>query len=182
MTSPNIEDADSIDSYSEVYNSSLGCYISSARWFWWICAVDCSIMLTDGEVLYLLCLLCVYFFIHSKLSYLLCLLACFRFLNPHLMMQLSPFCLICQYGFEIFKYGNLLFYESPEFYFIILVLNINMALIWHFFPAVCNWKFSSILFVFSFSMKQTGFIYSKIYLLLKQLIAEDDKCHIISYF
>lgn len=31
LTSPNIEVADPINSYSEVYNSSLGCYISSAR-------------------------------------------------------------------------------------------------------------------------------------------------------
>lgn len=45
------EIADPSDSYSEVYNSSLGGYISSTRWFWWICAINCCIMLTNGEVL-----------------------------------------------------------------------------------------------------------------------------------
>lgn len=54
LTSPNIAVADPINSYSEIYCASLGCYISSARWFWWVCTINCSIMLTDGEVLSLL--------------------------------------------------------------------------------------------------------------------------------
>lgn len=61
LISPNNDVADPINSYSEVYSSSPGCYFSSARWFWWICTINCSIMLTDGEVIRFMCLICLLF-------------------------------------------------------------------------------------------------------------------------
>jgi len=59
LISPNNDVADPINSYSEVYSSSPGCYFSSARWFWWICTINCSIMLTDGEAISFICLICL---------------------------------------------------------------------------------------------------------------------------
>jgi len=61
LISPNNDVADPINSYSEVYSSSPGCYFSSARRFWWICTINCSIMLTDGEVISFMCLICLLF-------------------------------------------------------------------------------------------------------------------------
>lgn len=74
-------------------------------------AVSCLLM-----VKYLVS--CVSFCYLLKLFYiqLITSLFCLRFSNLHLTMQLSLFCLIFQYGFEIFKCVSLLLRVLFEFY------------------------------------------------------------------
>lgn len=49
MTFLNFWVADTFNPYVAVHNSSSGCNISFTRWFWWICAINCSLLLTHGD-------------------------------------------------------------------------------------------------------------------------------------
>lgn len=76
-------------------------------------AVSCLLMVR----LFLLCV-CLYILLSTRTSVLgYFLLACPRSLSLHLKMQLSPFCLIFQYGFGTSKCVILLFDVSLEFLF-----------------------------------------------------------------
>lgn len=155
IISPNIDVPDPINSYSEVYSSSPGCYISSARWFWWICTTNCSIMLTYGEDLVSrvsFCCLLKPFYSIDNLTFLPQILESSPddAVEPILLnlsirlrnLQVCQFTLLC-------KFYSAYFFLYPY----AVVSNIFLLLIY-------NCKLSLIVFMFSSGWKRTWWLFS----------------------